>query len=39
MPWSALLSGATLLVLVLFVALLIGIGLVWWRAWRRGGQK
>jgi hypothetical protein len=37
--WSALLSGTTLLVLVLFVALLAGIGIVWWRAWRRGRQK
>ena len=36
--WSALLSGQTLLVLVLFVALLVGI-VVWWRAWKRGGQK
>jgi hypothetical protein len=37
--WSALFSGATLLVLALFVALLVGIGVVWWRAWRRGRQK
>jgi len=40
--WWAVLSGTTLLVLVLFiafVALLVGIGVVWWRAWRRGRQK
>ena len=37
--WSALLNGQTLLVLVLLAALLVGIGVVWWRAWRRGGQK
>jgi len=37
--WSALLSPATLLVLILFATLLIGIGVVWWRAWKRGGQK
>src|SRR5438270_6719953 len=36
--WSALLSPATLLVLILFATLLIGIGVVWWRAWKRGGQ-
>src|SRR5207302_1473572 len=37
--WSALISPATLLVLILFAALLIGIGVVWRRAWRRGRQK
>jgi len=39
MPWAALFSAATLVVLLLFVALLVGIAVVLWRARRSGRNR